>query len=145
MLLLEHKSSKDDERKAAQLLQEAASRDCVLAQYNLGLLYESGTGVEKDLERAKFWFKRRTIPSIDLSGRQLLPKMIWFSQVYDQTIMLLALPAVALWTNFLKHGCESHIRPQGRLVLMEPSLGSLTRVCVNYVATCPSTNPSPFG
>ncbi|KPK38069.1 MAG: hypothetical protein AMJ69_09465 [Gammaproteobacteria bacterium SG8_47] len=43
---------------AAAIWGRWAAREDAVAQYNLGLLYESGLGVPQDTERAKQWFAR---------------------------------------------------------------------------------------
>ena len=57
-MMLVDRNNPQDQQKGAALLQEAAAKGCVMAEYNLGLLYESGVGVEKDLKQAKLWIKR---------------------------------------------------------------------------------------
>lgn len=43
--------------KAAELYQQAANQGHRLAQYELGVCYLEGKGVEKNLDRAKHWFR----------------------------------------------------------------------------------------
>ena len=37
---------------------KAADKGYALAQYNLGILYEGGKGVKKDVQQAKIWYKK---------------------------------------------------------------------------------------
>ncbi|MBQ9771958.1 MAG: sel1 repeat family protein, partial [Lentisphaeria bacterium] len=37
---------------------KAAEQGNALAQYNLGVCYENGEGVQKDLVQAVFWFRK---------------------------------------------------------------------------------------
>jgi hypothetical protein len=43
---------------AALLWRAAAARGDAIAQYNLGVLYERGIGVEADIAKAKAWYER---------------------------------------------------------------------------------------
>jgi TPR repeat protein len=47
-----------DEQKAFKLYQKAAKLSNKLAQYNLALMYEDGSGVEKNIDQAIYWFKK---------------------------------------------------------------------------------------
>lgn len=47
-----------DERSAFLLFEKAAQRCCVEAQYNMGVFYFQGIGVEKNKTRAIFWFQQ---------------------------------------------------------------------------------------
>jgi TPR repeat protein len=44
--------------KAVEWFQKAADQGLVAAQFNLGIMYENGQGVEKDDERAVEWYQR---------------------------------------------------------------------------------------
>jgi len=45
-------------KQAFKYLQDAAEQCHVNAEMNLALMYESGHGIPKDLEKAFFWYKR---------------------------------------------------------------------------------------
>jgi TPR repeat protein len=47
-----------DDTKAAKYFRRAAVQGHAKAQYNLGILYQLGRGVPRDLERASYWFDR---------------------------------------------------------------------------------------
>ena len=47
-----------DFKKAYELLLPLAQSNSDEAQYFLGLLYYDGDGVEKDMQKAIYWFKR---------------------------------------------------------------------------------------
>lgn len=51
---------KQDYDKAARHLVDLGYRHCSSASILLGLMYRDGLGVEKDLEKSKFWFRRGT-------------------------------------------------------------------------------------
>jgi TPR repeat protein len=42
-------------KNAAYWFKKAANQGNADAQYNLGVCYENGHGVKKDLQKAKFW------------------------------------------------------------------------------------------
>ena len=48
----------NDYQQAAKWWLKASSSDLPEVQYNLAKLYRDGQGVEKDLYKAKFWFKK---------------------------------------------------------------------------------------
>ena len=45
-------------KSAARWWQKASEGDLPEAQYNLARLYSDGVGVDKDLDKAKFWYKK---------------------------------------------------------------------------------------
>ena len=45
-------------REAAYWYEKAANQGNAPAQYNLGVCYENGRGVKKDLKKAKFWIEK---------------------------------------------------------------------------------------
>lgn len=47
-----------DNKSAFLLFEKAAQRSCVQAQYNMGVFYFEGIGVEKNKTRAIFWFQQ---------------------------------------------------------------------------------------
>jgi TPR repeat protein len=47
-----------DEAKAIYWYQEASERGNIQAQYWLGLKYESGDGLPKDIDKALFWLRK---------------------------------------------------------------------------------------
>ena len=55
--------------KAINLLKRSALNGYVLAQYNLGLAYEKGNGVEQDIDSAYYWYHKASIqnykPAVD--------------------------------------------------------------------------------
>jgi len=49
--------NKGDYKTSAKLILPLAKKGLVKAQYNLGVMYEKGKGVEKNLKKAKKWFQ----------------------------------------------------------------------------------------
>jgi len=49
--------SEGDSAEAARLMEEAAEQGLTAAQYRLGMLYEAGEGVARDLETARDWYE----------------------------------------------------------------------------------------
>ncbi len=46
------------ERLAFEYLEKVANKDFTAGQLNLGYLYKNGIGVETDLKRATYWYKK---------------------------------------------------------------------------------------
>lgn len=57
MLLLET-GAPEDAQRAAELFESAANQGLVVAQNNLGSLYENGNGVERNPEKAFAWYEK---------------------------------------------------------------------------------------
>ena len=53
-----------DPVKAAEFIRKAADAGLAQAQYNLGLLYVNGHGVDKDLETASVWFQKAAVQGL---------------------------------------------------------------------------------
>jgi len=56
-LYLSERGVPRDDKKAAELITEAAERGLASAQNTYGLLYMAGIGVAHDLDTAAHWFK----------------------------------------------------------------------------------------
>jgi TPR repeat protein len=48
----------NDERAAFMWFERAASRDYSVAQFNVGMMYEIGLGVDRDREQAEYWWQK---------------------------------------------------------------------------------------
>jgi TPR repeat protein len=59
-----------DKSKAAEYFRKAAVLGHGRAQYNLGILYQRGSGVAKDPQRARYWLDRAKASGI--SGPDLV-------------------------------------------------------------------------
>jgi len=47
-----------DKQKAVELYQKAANLRDEVAQYNLAIKYEYGDGIEKDVDKAIYWYEQ---------------------------------------------------------------------------------------
>ncbi|GBC21976.2 kinase-like domain-containing protein [Rhizophagus irregularis DAOM 181602=DAOM 197198] len=47
-----------DRKKAVELYQKAANLGNKIRQYNLAIMYENGDGIEKNIDKAIYWYKQ---------------------------------------------------------------------------------------
>ncbi|PKC09004.1 HCP-like protein [Rhizophagus irregularis] len=67
-----------NKKKVLEFYEKAANKGNIYAQNQLGLLYKSGIGIEKDLNKAIFWIKRSAKESID--GKDILNTLYTYSR-----------------------------------------------------------------
>ena len=85
-----------DYDKAARYLVDLGYRHCGTASILLGLMYRDGLGVEKDLEKSKFWFRRGTFSlenskledfllpvGVDIA-REIEEAQAWHARLFDK-------------------------------------------------------------
>jgi len=65
-----------DYATAAAIWQAAAAEGDAVAQFNLGLLYESGLGVEQDVVAAARWYRRAAVKGIGAAQHNLAALMV---------------------------------------------------------------------
>ena len=58
-------------QKAFELYQKAANLGNGNAQYNLALIYESGNGIEKNIDKAIYWYEKSAKQGHQNSQKQL--------------------------------------------------------------------------
>lgn len=71
-----------DPRQAVIWWERAAQQGLVLAQHNLGSLYTLGNGIERDLEKARYWYTRAAENGSERSAealRQIEPSIAVFA------------------------------------------------------------------
>jgi len=77
---LEHKDKDKDKflSQAVYWYKKAAEMESRFAQYNMGVLYFQGRGVQKDLSKAFFWLGEASVPWFDLAiqTRDLVAKQL---------------------------------------------------------------------
>ncbi|PKK69313.1 hypothetical protein RhiirC2_781142, partial [Rhizophagus irregularis] len=54
-----------------ELYHKAANSGYSLAQYNLGLMYEYGKGIEKDINQAIYWYEKSAKQGYQLAQNRL--------------------------------------------------------------------------
>lgn len=64
-------NNEKEQIEAITLIQESAESGVAEAQYYLGLCYEQGTVVKKNLEMAKMWYRRASAQSFPLAKYRL--------------------------------------------------------------------------
>jgi TPR repeat protein len=78
-------------RKTAQSYSIKAKQGDAIAQYNLGLCYYYGEGVEKDKNTALYWYKKALEHQDDLTDNQIIVARAMTESLEKNTLFMVFL------------------------------------------------------
>lgn len=99
------KQEKRDFVTISKLLEQAAKLDHPNAQYNLAVMYQKGDGVEKDMQKALFWYEKASEANLPIAQYNL--GMIYFE---GAIVPKDELKAKELWQKAANQGLEAAVK-----------------------------------
>lgn len=99
------KQEKKDFPTVARLLEQAAKLDHPNAQYNLAVMYQKGDGVEKDMQKALFWYEKASDANLAIAQYNL--GMIYFE---GAVVPKDEAKAKELWQKAASQGLEAAVK-----------------------------------